>query len=380
MHKEYRRWNKTFYRENCCFQEEMKSTNLTSSINTSDESCNRNYFEMFTFLLAISTSLLSNATFSMALRKLHAPKENKFHLVVKMFAVSNTLVVAPLLPVSIASYVQCTWIGGYVTCALTGVISATFLGWSVTLMLILCFYRFLAICRPFYYRTKLTAKRTKVIMSLSFLWSAAHLSLPLFGLGRFRVHQKGWYCSIDLASTNSADILVVYLIIAEGILFTLVLGHLYLTVRKVVKTERRASMQLSPEQSRGANVLVIGRKRDEFARMTLLIAVVYWTCSFPYLSYRAAFVFSNGRYHDSDAYFYTQMIAYFNSFLNIVVFLVMNKQYRKAMKRWLGIRSTDVANNQISSERQPQHIVSQESIDALPAPIEMYFENRSTSL
>jgi hypothetical protein len=33
------------------------------------------------------------------------------------------------------------------------------------------------------------------------------------------------------------------------------------------------------------------------------------------------------------------MIAYFNSFLNIVVFLIMNKQYRHAMKEWLGIRS-----------------------------------------
>lgn len=125
--------------------------------------------------------------------------------------------------------------------------------------------------------------RTKVLMSISFLWSALHLCLPSFGLGRFRVHSKGWYCSIDLASTNFTDILVVYLIIAEGILFTLVLGYLYMTVRTVVKTERRASMHLSPEQSRGANVVVIERKRDEFARMTLLIAIVYWTCSFPYL-------------------------------------------------------------------------------------------------
>lgn len=259
--------------------------NLTETLNSTgtSEACNRNYVEMFTFLLATIISFVSNGAFSMALGKLHAPKENKFHLVVKMFSVSNTLVVAPLLPSSIASYVNCHWIGGYTTCAVTGVISATFLGWSVLLMLILCFYRYLAICKPFYYRTRLTPKRTKVIMSLAFLWSSAHLSLPLFGLGRFRVRSKGWYCSIDLVSEYSTDLLVVYFIIAEGILYTLVLAYLYMTVRNVVNTERRASMQLSPEQSRGANVIVIGRKRDEFARMTLLIAVVYWICSFPYL-------------------------------------------------------------------------------------------------
>ena len=260
--------------------------NLSGTFDTTSASvgrCNRNYLEMFTFLLATTLSFVSNATFSMALGRLQAPKENKFHLIVKMFSVSNTLAVAPLLPGSIISYVKCRWVGGYTTCAITGVISATFLGWSVLLMLILCFHRYLAICKPFYYRTRLTPKRTKVIMALAFLWSSIHLSLPLFGLGRFRVHSKGWYCSIDLESEDSADILVVYLIIAEGILYTLVLGYLYMTVRKVVNTERRASMHLSPQQSRGANVVGVGRKRDEFARMTLLIALVYWTCSFPYL-------------------------------------------------------------------------------------------------
>lgn len=263
----------------------MGKFNFTESLNSSqsEETCNRNYIEMLTFLLATTISFVSNATFSLALGKLHAPKENKFHLVVKMFSVSNTLVVAPLLPGSIASYVKCHWVGGYITCAISGAISATFLGWSILLILLLCFYRYLAICRPFYYRTKLTPKRTKFIMCFTFLWSSLHLSLPSFGLGRFEVHSKGWYCSIDLVPKDSTDILVVYLIIAEGILFTLVLAYLYVTVRKVVNDERRASLQLSPQQSRGANVVVIGRKRDEFARMTLLIAVVYWTCSFPYL-------------------------------------------------------------------------------------------------
>ena len=260
----------------------MKNVSGTFNATISSE-CNRNYFEMFTFLLATSLSFVSNALFSMALGKLHAPKENKFYLIVKMFSLSNTLVVAPLLTLSITSYVNCRWTGRYSTCAATGVISATFLGWSVLLMLILCFYRYLAICKPFYYRTRLTPKRTKIIMTLAFLWSMGHLCLPALGLGRFRVHSKGWYCSIDLTSDDSMDIFVVYLIIAEGILYTLVLVYLYTTVRKAVNTERRASMQLSPQQCRGANVVVIGRKRDEFARMTLLIALVYWTCSFPYL-------------------------------------------------------------------------------------------------
>ena len=256
--------------------------NFTGNFN-STANCDQNYFEMSTFLLATTLSFLSNAAFFRALGKLDAPKENKFHFIVQMFAFSNTLVVAPLIPVSIASYVNCHWVGGYITCAISGVISAVFLGWSVLLMVILCFYRYLAICKPFYYRTRLTPKRTKVIMSLAFVWSSGHLSLPLFKLGRFQVHRKGWYCSIDLASKGPDDFLVVYLIIAEGILCTLVLVYLYVTVRKVVNDERRASMHLSPQQSRGANVVGIGRKRDEFARMTLLIAVVYWTCSFPYL-------------------------------------------------------------------------------------------------
>ena len=261
---------------------EMKNVSETFNSTPGNE-CDRNYWEMFTFLLATSLSFISNASFWMALRKLRALKENQFHLIVKMFSLSNTLVVMPLLPASITSYVKCRWTGGYTVCALTGVISATFLGWSVLLMLILCFYRYLAICKPFYYRTRLSSKRTKIIMALAFLWSSAHLSLPAFGLGRFRVHSKGWYCSIDLASEDSMDIFVVYLIIVEGILYTFVLGYLYMTVRRAVNSERRASMQLSPQQYRGANVVVIGRKRDEFARMTLLIALVYWTCSFPYL-------------------------------------------------------------------------------------------------
>ena len=272
---------------------ETRIHNFSEAFNPDDatsEGCSRNYLEMFTFLFATMASFVSNATFSLALGKLNAPKENKFHFVVKMFTVSNTLVVAPLLPASIASYVNCGWVGGYAVCALTGVISATFLGWSVMLMLTLCFYRYLAICKPFYYRTRLTPKLTKLIMSLAFVWSSGHISLPLFGLGRFRVHPKGWYCSIDLMSNSATDILVVYLIIVEGILSTLFLGYLYTTVRRVVNRERRESMQLSPQQFRGANVVGIGRKRDEFARMTLLIAVVYWTCSFPYLV-------SNKRYY-----------------------------------------------------------------------------------
>lgn len=256
---------------------------LQNSSNIDAASCQRDYFEMFTFVLATAISFFSNAIFSLALRKLRAEKENKFHLVVKMFTISNTMVVTPLLPLSVASYINCGWVGGYTSCAISGVISALFLGWSVLLMMLLCFYRYLAIVKPFYYRTRLSPRRTMIIMAATFVWCFCHLSLPLFGIGHFQVHSKGWYCSIDLGSRRATDLVPVYLIIIEGIILIVVLLYFYGSLRMVVNEERRVSRQLSPQQFRGANVIVIGRKRDEFARMTLLFAVVYWTCSFPYL-------------------------------------------------------------------------------------------------
>lgn len=259
--------------------------NLTVFPNSTDSgvSCKRDYFEMCTFLLVTAVSLFSNAVFSLALRKLDAPKENKFHLVVKIFTLSSTMIMVPLLPSSMASYIRCGWVGGYTSCAITGSLSAIFVGWSACLLLLLCFYRYLAIVKPFFYRTRLSPKRTITIMTTALTWCTCHVALPLSGVGRFHIHSRGWYCSIDLEPHEATDIVIVYLIMVEGMLFTVVFLYFCMALQKVVREERRVSRQLSPQQFRGANVSVIERKRDQFARMTLLITVVFWACSLPYL-------------------------------------------------------------------------------------------------
>ena len=55
---------------------------------------------------------------------------------------------------------------------------------------------------------------------------------------------------------------------------------------------------------------------------------------------------SNAHLNNKNAYFYTQMVAYLNSFLIIGVFLVMNKQYRLAIKKLFGIPTPVVGKYQ----------------------------------
>ncbi|XP_031574949.1 opsin-3-like [Actinia tenebrosa] len=306
-------------------------TNITTSLSAKQCHANPVYFSLMA-VIHILTFVVNFLT-AVAIWRLPGLEGNKYHLVVRTLIVSDCLISLSSLPMSMISFINCGWVGGAVACILSAFFSTAFLSWSAMIVIVMCVMRFLAVKKPLLYRNSVTYLRIKKGLAVAFIWGVLHLALPLAGLGKFRLYERGYFCALDITPVRPKDKTLVYITVTEGCLVMTALVYFSIVVMVLVKKKRRVSTSLSVQQRRGVGVEAINKREGGFATMTFVIVLVYCICYVPFLIYRTVVVVRGPSLINEYTYYFTELIAHLNPLLNPVVYVACSRQYRSSIKR-----------------------------------------------
>ncbi|XP_020775898.2 trace amine-associated receptor 1-like [Boleophthalmus pectinirostris] len=248
------------------------------------------------------------------------------NLLLLSLGVSDFLVGSILMPCQIFHYRGC-WFLGDITCVVYYFSAFLSVSASVGNMVLISIDRYVAICDPLCYPTKVTIKRVKVCISLCWIFSTVHASWILRDIFK----QPDMYNSCIgqcVFAVNNAEGTVD--IVATFIVPFTVITVLYLRVFAVAVSQARAmrshigSVAL---QRSGA----MAKKSEMKAAKTLgVLIIVFLLCSCPYYAFSVAAESNQIGASSGNAELW---LIYFNSCLNPLIYTFSYPWFRRCIKR-----------------------------------------------
>ncbi|XP_076603245.1 trace amine-associated receptor 13c-like [Chaetodon auriga] len=255
-------------------------------------------------------------------RQLHSPT----NLLILSLAVSDFLVGLLLMPVQILLTEAC-WFLGDLMCALYYVVVFIITSSSVGNMVLISIDRYLAICEPLRYTTRVTLDRTKICVCLCWIGSVLYNSMIL----------KDFLRQPDSQNSCFGECVVVlnYITGAVDFVFTFtgpitVIIFLYLRVFVVAVSQAQAMRSHVAAVTRQHAKTVTAKKSEMKAARTLGVVVfVFLICFCPY--YAPALVGQDIEDNSSSSTFVVWLLN-FNSCLNPVIYAFFYPWFRKSIK------------------------------------------------
>ncbi|XP_071764621.2 trace amine-associated receptor 13c-like [Centroberyx gerrardi] len=294
-------------------------------LNTSCRKPTRPHSEaMLFYILLSSISLISLLTAALNLlviisishyRQLHTPT----NLLLLSLAVSDFL--AGLLMPTEMLYTEACWFLGDLMCALSFFVVFTIISASVGNMVLISVDRYVAICDPLCYPTKITQGRVKICVCLCWVCSAFFGSLIL----NDHLREPGRYNSC----VGECVVVINNIAGAVDLVFTFigpitVIIVLYMRVFVVAVSQARAMRSHTVAVTLQRSVTVTAKKSERKAARTLgIVIVVFLICFCPHY-----FVSLTGQENVALLVF----LVYFNSCLNPVVYAFFYPWFRKSIK------------------------------------------------
>nr|XP_020444937.1 trace amine-associated receptor 13c-like [Monopterus albus] len=295
-------------------------------LNTSCKKHTRPHSE--TMLIYIVFSSLSLLTASLNLlvitsishfRQLHTPT----NLLLLSLAVADFLVGLFVMPVQIVLTEPC-WFLGDLMCVLCYFLLFITVYASVVNMVLISVDRYVAICDPLHYPTKITQKRVQVFVLLCWIYSIFYSILILYN----NLKQPGRYnscygqCVINI--NGVVDIVLFFILPITGIVI------LYMRVFVVAVFQARAMRSHIAAVTLQCSVSVTAKKSEMKAARTLgVLVVVFLMCYCPY------YCVSLSGYDlmiGSSANILINILIYLNSCLNPVIYAFFYPWFRKSFK------------------------------------------------
>ncbi|XP_049905620.1 trace amine-associated receptor 13c-like [Epinephelus moara] len=284
----------------------------------------RPHSEVILTELVLSCITLLTATLNMMviisislLKQLHTPT----NLLLLSLAVSDFFV-GFLIALQI-TYIDGCWPSNDFMCSLFYVIECSITSASVGNMVLISLDRYVAICDPMHYSTKVTPKRVKVCVCLCWTSSIIFQTLLL----RDNLEQPGKHVSCHgecVVVSNS-------IAAAADVIFTFicpitVIVVLYVRVFAVAVSQARA-MRAHIVTLQGS-VKVTAKKSEIKAARTLgVVVVVFLICICPYYC-----VFLSSNVHNALSVAFVVCLFYFNSCLNPVIYAFFYPWFRKCLR------------------------------------------------
>ena len=303
------------------------------SIDVEDQKKNvvNSYLDCFTF--QIKSCL--NYAFLCHCRQLHTPT----NILLLSLAVSDFLVGLVTMPGEIIRTTTC-WFLGDLVCFLYKCLSYIITSASVGDMVLISIDRYVAICDPLHYPTRVTERRVKLCVCLCWLCSALYsLSFvkdDLTLLGRHNSCYGECVVFIDYIS-GRVDLVLIFIIPLT------VITVLYMRVFVVAVSQARAMRSHVTAVKLQLSVTIKTKKSELKAARTLgVLMIVFLICVIPYYcvslegpdflnSFSASFVF----------YLFS-----FNSFSIPVIYTLFYPWFRKAVKFILSLQILQPGSSQ----------------------------------
>ncbi|XP_074551209.1 trace amine-associated receptor 13c-like [Halichoeres trimaculatus] len=264
-------------------------------------------------LLTVALNLLVIITIS-HFRQLHTPT----NILLLSLAVSDFLMGLIIMPIEISKISSCWFFGDFI-CLMGYYITFTVTSASIGDMVLISVDRFVAICDPLRYSSRIIERRVNVCVCLCWLCSVLYTGFCL----KNNLRQPGIYnscygeCVIVLNFVEgTVDLVVTFIAPITTIVF------LYTRVFAAAVTQARAM------RSRVA-AGVTAKKSELKAATTLgVLVVVFLLCFCPYY----CLLISGHSLIYSPSVSFVIFLLYFNSCLNPVIYTLFYPWFRKALR------------------------------------------------
>ncbi|XP_039670606.1 trace amine-associated receptor 13c-like [Perca fluviatilis] len=271
-------------------------------------------------LLTVALNLLVILSVS-HFRQLHTPT----NILLLSLAVSDLLVGLVVMPGEILRRTSCWFLGDFV-CFLYNILSAIIPASSIGDIVLISVDRYVAICDPLHYNTRITVNRVKLCVCLCWLCSVSYSFLyvkeDLTQPGRYKSCYGECVFVIDNISVNIDLVL-------NFIVPVIVIIALYLRVFAVAVSQARAMRSHVTAVTLQLSVTPKAKKSELKAARTLgVLVVVFLMCFCPYYSVSLA----GDSLGNSSAVSYVIFVLFCNSCLNPVIYAFFYPWFRKAVK------------------------------------------------
>ncbi|XP_039674276.1 trace amine-associated receptor 13c-like [Perca fluviatilis] len=272
----------------------------------------------FISLLTAALNLLVIISIS-HFRQLHTPT----NLLLLSLAVSDFLVGLVVMPVEILLTKTC-WILGDLMCVLYYMIPGILITASTGNIVLISVDRYLAICDPLHYPTKLTLKVATICLLLCWIYSFVYIIIIM----NENLKQPGKYiscygeCVVNI--TGAADIAVSFIIPITVIIV------LYMRVFVVALSQARAMRShIATVSLKHCKTVKVKKSEIKAARTLGVLVVVYLMCYCPY--YCVSLSGQNILLGSSVVGFMIFLI-YFNSCLNPIIYAIFYPWFKKTIR------------------------------------------------
>ncbi|XP_054915798.1 trace amine-associated receptor 13c-like [Poeciliopsis prolifica] len=272
----------------------------------------------FISFLTVTLNLLVIISIS-HFKRLHSPT----NILLLSLAVSDCLV-GFLISFQIVLIDGC-WYLGDIMCALYVVLDYAITAASIGTMVLISVDRYMAICYPLHYSSKVTTERVKMCVLLcwmiAFLCHSLLLKDSLQKPGRFNSCFGECVVVLDYVG-GIVDLLLSFIGPVSAILI------LYVRVFVVVVSQARAIQSDVAAVSVQGSVKVTAKKSEMKAAITLgVVVVVFLICTCPYFC-----VILMAEDATVSASSVTFLLFYFNSTLNPLIYALFYPWFRKSVK------------------------------------------------
>ncbi|XP_017291735.1 trace amine-associated receptor 13c-like [Kryptolebias marmoratus] len=306
-------------REELCFPHLLNSSCRKPNLHWS-EVVLWNIMQSFISLITATLNLLIIISVS-HFRQLHTST----NILLLSLAVSDFLVGLLLMPLEIFKNTTC-WFLGDIMCAAFCYLSWHIPSASVGNIFLISFDRYVAICDPLHYPTRISRGRVKRWVCLSWLWygfySIFFMKDELIRPGRNNSCLGECVVFINYI-TGTIDLILNFIIPVTVIVV------LYMRVFVVAVSQARAMRSHVTAVTLQHSVNLKTKKSELKAARTLgVLIVVYLMCYCPYYCYSLVEVNLTSTSYASFLFF----LYYFNSCLNPVIYALFYPWFRKAVK------------------------------------------------
>ena len=260
-------------------------------------------------------------TFLFPSRQLHTPT----NILLLSLAVSDFLVGLLLMPVEFLLKTSC-WFLGDLMCSLSKYVSFIITSASVGVMVLISVDRYIAICDPLHYTSRITVNRVKLCVSLCWLCAVSYCNLfvkdDLTQPGRYKSCYGACVVVIDFIA-GAVDLVLNFIVPVTVIIV------LYLRVFAVAVSQARTMRSHIAAVTLRLSVAQTANKSELKAARTLgVLVVVFLMCFCPlYCSFLIDENFAQSSYE-----LFLLFLLYFNSCLNPVIYALFYSWFRKAVK------------------------------------------------
>nr|XP_023009448.2 trace amine-associated receptor 13c-like [Maylandia zebra] len=253
-------------------------------------------------------------------RKLHTPS----NIVLLSLAVSDFLVGLLLMPAEILRSTTC-WVLGDLMCSVYWYLTGNIICASIGNIVLISVDRYVAICDPLHYRTRITVKRTKLSVCLCWFYAIFYWSLYIKNIliepGRY----NSCYGECMFVSSDIAGIIDLFLSFIVPLSVIIVL-YMRVFVAAVSQARAMRSHVTSVTLQHSSNQ---AKKSELKAARTLgVLVVVFLSCYSPFYCYYLA---EENVVNDPSASTVI-IIFYINSCLNPLIYALFYPWFRNAVK------------------------------------------------